>query len=297
MDNKNLTQSHNSRVYENFLMHWKYIKREKVGDKWKYYYDDGTKTGAAAYEAKSAAERVRSKLDTVNSTIDIKNKAILDRNKKIVDAKMEQKALVDKNRQRIAEGKATINTVYERGKAKNAQLTAEYQKELLMEEKTALEKEKAELETELAKLEKEASDLEKQYNQSPAAKGYSTGDKIKDALGVDERNAYNEAKRVWKNASERKHDSLEKLGSFQKAYDDVDHWDKRYPIERENELFDDYLIWKEITENRGREYAKAKSEYMETPLGTALKVTETIKDIPFEVEYALEKLSKKLKKK
>ena len=42
---------------------------------------------------------------------------------------------------------------------------------------------------------------------------------------------------------------------------------------------------------------KAKSEYMDTPLGTALKVTETIKDIPFEVEYALKKLSNKRKSK
>ena len=40
MDDKNLKQRHNSRIYDNFLMHWKYTKREKIGDKWKYYYDD-----------------------------------------------------------------------------------------------------------------------------------------------------------------------------------------------------------------------------------------------------------------
>ena len=40
MDDKNLIQRHNSRIYDKFLMHWKYTKREKIGDKWKYYYDD-----------------------------------------------------------------------------------------------------------------------------------------------------------------------------------------------------------------------------------------------------------------
>ena len=40
MDKKDLTPSYRSKVYDNFLMHWKYVKREKVGDKWKYYYDD-----------------------------------------------------------------------------------------------------------------------------------------------------------------------------------------------------------------------------------------------------------------
>ena len=34
MDKKDLISSHHSNVYGNFLMHWKYIKREKVGDKW-----------------------------------------------------------------------------------------------------------------------------------------------------------------------------------------------------------------------------------------------------------------------
>ena len=40
MDKKDLISSHHSNVYGNFLMHWKYIKREKVGDKWKYTYKD-----------------------------------------------------------------------------------------------------------------------------------------------------------------------------------------------------------------------------------------------------------------
>ena len=210
MSDKNLTQNYHSQIYDNFLMHWKYIKREKVNGKWKYYYDDGEKTKGAAYEAKAAAERAKQQLDTINNTIKIKNEAILARNKAIVDAKMEQKALIDKNRTRIAEGKETLNYSYERQKAKNAQLTAEYGKERLMEEKAVLEKQKTELESKVAKLEKEAAALEKQYNQSPAAKGYSTVDKVKDMAinaidGVIDK--FDEAK-AWVDTQMNKEDAI-----------------------------------------------------------------------------------------
>ena len=46
MNDKTLMDSHRSNIYSNFLMHWKYIKREKVGDKWKYTYKDDKKTSA-----------------------------------------------------------------------------------------------------------------------------------------------------------------------------------------------------------------------------------------------------------
>lgn len=52
MNEKDLTTLHHSRVYDNFLMHWKYIKREKVGDKWQYTYKDDLKTAANAATAK-----------------------------------------------------------------------------------------------------------------------------------------------------------------------------------------------------------------------------------------------------
>ena len=40
MDNKNLTERHNSHVYDTFLMHWKYISRKRVNGKWQYQYED-----------------------------------------------------------------------------------------------------------------------------------------------------------------------------------------------------------------------------------------------------------------
>ena len=43
MDDKNLTQRHNSRIYDNFIKQRKNTKPKKNGDKWKYYYDDKKK--------------------------------------------------------------------------------------------------------------------------------------------------------------------------------------------------------------------------------------------------------------
>lgn len=48
MDKKSLRSSHSSNIYDNFLVHWKYIKREKIAgakkgeSQWKYFYKDDT---------------------------------------------------------------------------------------------------------------------------------------------------------------------------------------------------------------------------------------------------------------
>ena len=75
MDEKNLTTLHHSRVYDNFLMHWKYIKREKVGDKWQYTYKDDLKTATNAATAKiknapkAAAAKVAENTEKVKNNI------------------------------------------------------------------------------------------------------------------------------------------------------------------------------------------------------------------------------------
>ena len=56
MDKKDLISSHRSNIYDNFLMHWKYIKREKVGDKWKYTYKDDAVTNAQSKLGKSVID-------------------------------------------------------------------------------------------------------------------------------------------------------------------------------------------------------------------------------------------------
>lgn len=75
MDEKDLTTLHHSRVYDNFLMHWKYIKREKVGDKWQYTYKDDLKTATNAATAKiknapkAAAAKVAENTEKVKNSI------------------------------------------------------------------------------------------------------------------------------------------------------------------------------------------------------------------------------------
>lgn len=56
MDKKDLISSHRSNIYDNFLMHWKYIKREKVGDKWKYTYKDDSVIDARSKLGKSVID-------------------------------------------------------------------------------------------------------------------------------------------------------------------------------------------------------------------------------------------------
>ena len=75
MDEKDLTTLYHSRVYDNFLMHWKYIKREKVGDKWQYTYKDDLKTAANAATAKvknapkAASAKIAANTEKVKNSI------------------------------------------------------------------------------------------------------------------------------------------------------------------------------------------------------------------------------------
>lgn len=295
MDNKTLMDSHRSNIYSNFLMHWKYIKREKVGDKWKYYYDDGKKTEASANEAKTTVKQINAKIDSVNDMIESTNKQILNENKRIVDAKMDYKKAVDLNKARLAEGKKTLDMSYELGDAYGRQISSQNKKSRLLEEKASLEKQKTTLERDLAKAEKEANTLSEEYANSPRAKGYDTLDKIKDVLGVDEREAYKDAKAAYENATDKKNEADQEAEKARRRF--LDDPKSDYKADDAILKINTHRFWRETEQKRGQEYMKAKSDYMETPLGTALKVTETIKDIPFEVEYTLKKLSNKRKSK
>ena len=59
MGGGNFKMSNRYYIFSNELYHWKYIKREKVGNKWKYYYDTGA-------NAKKNYEQAKQKLDTYN---------------------------------------------------------------------------------------------------------------------------------------------------------------------------------------------------------------------------------------
>ena len=217
MDDKNLTQRHNSRVYENFLMHWGYVKREKINGKWRYWYEN-PKTGKTIGDKPSNDERVTNLLKNGKWII---GDDYYDSKFNKIETKKEQKSLSDK-------AKSVVNTA-------------------------------------------------------------------KDKLGVDEREAYTKAKLKSKIADKKASEAdQEAKAAIRNVLDNPPNRDATRNMSYKVETAKD---WKEIARTRGEEYMKAKAEYMKTPLGTALKVTETIKDIPFEVEYALKKLSNKRKSK
>lgn len=53
-------------IPDDTLMHWKYIKREKVGDKWKYYYDLGEKEKQNYEKAKKAYDSRKAQIESAS---------------------------------------------------------------------------------------------------------------------------------------------------------------------------------------------------------------------------------------
>ena len=308
MDKKDLISSHRSNVYDNFLMHWKYIKREKVGDKWKYTYKDDSVTDA------------RSKLG--KSVIDYK-KAVATENKLKADKTHDgelSKANLDMADARVEAWQATNNAKravekaqkeYDIAKAKSdASIGNRIAKALNGEKSTKETKDKGVVEKQLSngvtytvpydeKLDGPRENKTKATTlprkKSLTEKARDTINSAKDKLGVDEREEYKDAKAKYEKAVDEKNEAKREADTaMQKALDNpkIDSYQDYALLKVGTHTF-----WKEAVTTRGQEYMKAKSEYMDTPLGTALKVTETIKDIPFEVEYALKKLSNKRKSK
>ena len=196
MDKKDLISSHRSNVYGNFLMHWKYIKREKVGDKWKYTYKDDAVTDA------------RSKFG--KSVIDYK-KAVATENKLKADKTHDgelSKANLDMADARVEAWQATNNA------------------------KRAVEK------------------ARKEYDAAKAKSDASIGNRITKALNDEKSTKEVKDKGV-----------VEKQLSNGVTY--TVPYDEKLDSPREDKT-------------KGEEYVDARSEYMKTPLGTALRAKEAL---------------------
>lgn len=304
MDKKDLISSHRSNVYGNFLMHWKYIKREKVGDKWKYTYKDDAVTDARSKFGKSVidykkAVATENKLKADKTHDGELSKANLD----MADARVEAWQATNNAKRAVEKARKEYNTA----KAKSdASIGNRIAKALNGEKSTKEVKDKGVVEKQLSngvtytvpydeKLDgpkKTPAGMPKKKSLSDKAK--SVVNTAKDKLGVDEREEYKDAKVKYEKAVDEKNEAKREADTaIRKAFDNpkIDSYQDYAQLKIGTHTF-----WKEAVMTRGEEYMKAKSEYMNTPLGTALKVTETIKDIPFEVEYALKKLSKKKSK-
>lgn len=311
MDKKDLISSHRSNVYDNFLMHWKYIKREKVGDKWKYTYKDDAVTDARTKLGKSVidykkAVATENKLKADKTHDGELSKANLD----MTDARVEAWQATNNAKQTVEKARKE----YDAAKAKSdASIGSRIAKALNGEKSTKEVKDKGVVEKQLSngvtytvpydeKLDgpKETTTPKKTLVDMPkkkylSDKAKSVANTAKDKLGVDEREAYKDAKAAYENATDKKNEADQEAEKARRRFlnDPKSDYKADDAILKVNML----RFWREKEQKRGEEYMNAKSEYMDTPLGTALKVTETIKDIPFEVEYALKKLSNKRKSK
>ena len=141
MDSRKITDAHRSNVYDNFLIHWKYIKREKIvgakeGEKkWKYWYkDDKDRTNTA----KESVQNVFDKLTeaTQKKKTDVskdKQKAQVPSSSNVVDKVKDklgfdekatyekQKSNLDKARENVAKAKERL----EKAQTKYAQTASE----------------------------------------------------------------------------------------------------------------------------------------------------------------------------
>ena len=96
MDNKNLTERHNSHVYDTFLMHWKYISRKRVNGKWQYQYEDPDAYDRNATVTKNVTTTYKNSDKLFDSTRRIKGISSL-------DGDIKQKETVIKERGKISQ--------------------------------------------------------------------------------------------------------------------------------------------------------------------------------------------------
>ena len=305
MDKKDLISSHHSNIYDNFLMHWKYIKREKVGDKWKYTYKDDVVTDA------------RTKLG--KSVIDYK-KAVATENKLKADKTHDgelSKANLDMADARVEAWQATNNAKravekarkeYDAAKAKSdASIGNRIAKALNGEKSTKEAKDKGVVEKQLSngvtytvpyneKLDGPRENKTKATTlprkKSLSEKARDTINSAKDKLGVDEREAYKDAKAAYENATDKKNEADQEAEKARRRFLD----DPKSDYKADDAILKVNMLrfWREKEQKRGEEYMNAKSEYMDTPLGTALRAKEAIDDARIEVEIAIDKIGKKI---
>ena len=125
MDKNDLFSAHNSQVYNNFLVHWKYIKREKITgtkkgeNKWKYFYKDNksskNKPGivdkikdVVGYDERGEYENTKKKLDSARINSDNAKTKLDDAIRKYDSAKTHKKiteSVVKNSAKKVAEAK------------------------------------------------------------------------------------------------------------------------------------------------------------------------------------------------
>lgn len=375
MDKKDLISSHHSNVYGNFLMHWKYIKREKVGDKWKYTYKDDavdkarTNLGKSvinykkavatenklkadkthdgelskanldmgdarieAYQAtrnaKRAVEKARKEYDAAKeksdasignritkalngekSTKEIKNKGVVEKQLSNgvtytvpYDEKLDGPIKEDTKTTKTKTSDDPIKSISDMTGMKESSVkelqklgqTDGYDSDKFKDLANTLAEGDEDTYKKIINIIKDSNTTKGKEQKSLSEKAKSVVNTAKDKLGVDERETYKDAKAKYDDAVNKNRDTYQEAT---KAIDDYLDNPSHSTSENLDSKIRDNEFWKATVKARGEEYMAAKTEYMKTPLGTALRVKEAFDDARIETEYALDRLTKKFKKK
>lgn len=306
MDKKDLISSHRSNVYGNFLMHWKYIKREKVGDKWKYTYKDDAVTDARSKFGKSVIDYKKAVATENKLKADKTHDGELSKtNLDMADARVEAWQATNNAKRAVEKARKEYDTA----KAKSdASIGNRITKALNGEKSTKEVKDKGVVEKQLSngvtytvpydeKLDGPREDKTKKTiitkKETITDKAKNAVDTAKDKLGVDEREKYKDVKAKYEKAVAKSQDTYHET---QKAINDFLDNPSSSTSEKMDSKISDNEFWKRAVKTRGEEYVDARSEYMKTPLGTALRAKEALEDARIEVDAALAKLIRKLKK-
>ena len=307
MDKKDLISSHRSNVYGNFLMHWKYIKREKVGNKWKYTYKDDAVTDARSKFGKSVIDYKKA-VATENKFKADKpkvNEALTTESLNKSDAKVNAQLAMNAAKRAVEKARKEYDTA----KAKSdASIGNRIAKALNGEKSTKETKDKGVVEKQLSngvtytvpydeKLDGPREDKTKKATitkkETITDKAKNAVNTAKDKLGVDEREKYKDVKEKYEKAVAKSQDTYHET---QKAINDFLDNPSSSTSEKMDSKISDNEFWKRAVKTRGEEYVDARSEYMKTPLGTALRAKEALEDARIEVDAVLAKLTRKLKK-
>lgn len=242
----------------------KYIDRKWSKGKWVYTYPDEKKTSGKSISDITKTNTASSKM-TVNNTA------------KKASSEYEAE-LAYNSKKNVYPGSKTTGTTGTSSGGKSANNTS------------TTKKASSEYEAELAYNSKKNEYPSGQNNTSKTPeKKQSFGDKLKDILGVDERDKYRSTKNKYE-AAKDKQDIADAAADAAREdwyrnggdYTHDDHVDFRSTLSEASS-------WRKVVETRGREYIEAKSEYMKTPLGTFLKASEFISGIASDVGYTVEK--------
>ena len=185
--------------FDDGLRHWKYIKREKVGGKWRYWYDD-----------QSASRDIKAKEDALNM---FNPNTIM---KNVADANSE----IQEGRKKVEESNAKYNKKYEdanleiqEGRKKVEESNAKYNKKY-EDTKSEMQKQEKEIRQELdTEHGKEFEDLYKKLMDNPdvAKRQQETSERIESGRKSQEsmRKEHEEAESYANQKEKEVRDSIE----------------------------------------------------------------------------------------